>query len=100
MANLTFEYCSSYKNLPPLVAVIFGVVERNSPNLVHECPYAPVKYIGVDNYTLNPQTPLLTIANFQRGDYKQTLYIRDKHNRMIFYLHTYYAVSLKKGQKG
>lgn len=97
--DTNFEYCSSYGHLPPFVAAIFAIVEKNVENLIHPCPYKPENKIGAENFTLNSASPILSVINFQRGDYKAIFFMRDKKNNLIFYLHCYVSINQKKAQK-
>jgi hypothetical protein len=99
MFDTTFEYCSSYGHLPPFVAAVFAIIEKNSKNLIHQCPYIPAKKIGVQNFILEYTSPILTVVNFQRGDYKALFFMRDKKNNLIFYFHSFISINQKKAQR-
>jgi len=99
MVNTSFEYCSANEGLPPRLKIVFSYLEKYSNDLIHACPYPPRKGFGVENFIVDPQSPILGLVNFQRGDYKSSVYIRDKQNQMIFYSHSFYSISLKKARK-
>ena len=99
MFETTFEYCSSYGHLPPFVGAVFGIIERASKNLIHPCPYLPGNKIGAENFTLDASSNILSVVNFQRGDYKALFFMRDKKKNLIYYLHNYISISQKKAPK-
>lgn len=84
------------------MGALFALIESSSKNLVHPCPYELTKRIGVESMRINPQTPMLSFANFRKGDYGATFTARDKSDRMIFYLYLSATISnkrvLKKGK--
>ena len=96
MMNVTFDYCSSFNNLPPYIRIIFDMYKKYSKDLVHECPYEPKKRLGIENLPLEVHTAILAVVNFQRGDYKSILDIRDKKGKLIVYFNCYLSVSQKK----
>ncbi|CAG9807527.1 unnamed protein product [Chironomus riparius] len=79
MINTSFEYCSSYNNMNPFVKAILSFVNNFEKDLFHECPYLPKKKMGIENFPFETMLPMLSIANFQRGDYKMWTYLRDKN---------------------
>ena len=97
--DVNFEYCSSYGSLPPLVHLIFEVMKKYSNDLIHACPYAPQKRLGVENAPVDALSPLLTVMNFQLGDYKTVTAIRDRKGKLIFYINVYLSLSRKRIQK-
>jgi hypothetical protein len=99
MVNITFDYCKSHNNLPPFIRIIFDMYKKHSEDLIHECPYAPRKHLGVENLPLEVHSALLTVANFQRGDYKSVLEIRDKKKKLIMFANGLVTVSQKKPPK-
>lgn len=99
MMNTTFEYCGSFGNLPPYVHIIFALYKQYSKNLIHECPYSPTKRLGIESFPLNSHSAVMTVVNFQRGDYKSVLEMRDKKGRLIVFVHCYLSVSPKRPHK-
>jgi len=97
--NLTFEYCSSYNNLPPLIHIIVEYINNFSKNFIHACPYTPQKHIGLENFPLDANIPIFALINFQRGEYKSSLYSRDKKGRPIIYVNLLFTVSPKRISK-
>ena len=97
--DTTFEYCSSYGHLPPFVGAVFAIIEKNTKNVIHQCPYNPINRVGAENFLLDSTSPILTVVNFQRGDYKALFFMRDRKNNLIFYLHCYISINQKKAQK-
>ena len=97
--DTTFEYCSSYGHLPPCVGAVFAIIEKNTKNVIHQCPYNPINRVGAENFLLDSTSPILTVVNFQRGDYKALFFMRDRKNNLIFYLHCYISINQKKAQK-
>ncbi|KAL7023376.1 hypothetical protein ACKWTF_012575 [Chironomus riparius] len=99
MINTTFEYCSSYNNLNPFIKAMFSFVNTIEKDLFHECPYLPTKKIGVENLPFDGLVPLLSIANFQRGDYKMWVTVRDRNDKLINFINILMAVSPEKNKK-
>ncbi|KAL7023378.1 hypothetical protein ACKWTF_012577 [Chironomus riparius] len=99
MLNVTFDYCSSYNNLPPYIRIIFDMYKKHSNDLIHECPYETKKRIGIENFPLEVHTAVLAVVNFQRGDYKSILDIRDRKGNLIVYFNCYLSVSQRKNPR-
>jgi len=100
LLNYTFEYCSSYDNLPPFVSVILKIFSTFSPGFIHPCPYLPMKKVGVENLPVEMIDGILMFVNFKRGSYVSSFDIRDKNGEFITYSHNYFTVSQKRPQKG
>ena len=100
--NYTFEYCSSYGSLPPFIHIILEYVKTLTSDFIHACPYVAQKQFGLKNFAFDANTPLLTIANFQRGEYKSALYSKDKKGKLIIYVNIYFSIyqKRKKGASG
>ncbi|KAL7023377.1 hypothetical protein ACKWTF_012576 [Chironomus riparius] len=99
MMNITFDYCGSYNNLPPYIHIIFNIYKKYSNNLIHECPYAPKKRIGLENLPLDVLSKVFAVVNFQRGDYKAVIDVRDDNENLIIHVDNYLTVSQKKTPK-
>ena len=99
MVNVTFEYCSSYKSLPPLVHLIYGLVNKYSSDFIHACPYKPKKHFGVDSFPIDAFAVLFTMFNYQLGNYKTSIEFKDRNGEMIFFVNFYSLVSRKRIQK-
>ena len=99
MMNITFDYCSSYNNLPPYIHIIFNIYKKYSKDLIHECPYAPKRRIGIENLPLEVFTRVFAVANFQRGDYKIEIDVRDNKKKVIIHADNYFTVSQRKAPK-
>ena len=97
--NYTFEYCSSYGNLPPFLHIILEYVKTLTNDFIHACPYVAQKQFGLKNFPFDANTPLLTIANFQRGEYKSALYSKDKKGNLVIYVNIYFSISQKRAFK-
>ena len=83
--NITTEYCSSFANLPPFIKIAMSLVEKSSSNLIHECPYLPVKEIGIKNFIINSNLlPLVALLGIQKGDILMTATYTDEKGDLIF----------------
>jgi len=100
LQDLKFEWCSSFTNLPAYVHVLFGFAGKYSNNLFHACPYVPRKHIAIENCPLDLNPTLLSIFNYQLGNYKTGVTITDKDGKLIFFLNLYSSISRKRTQKG
>ena len=100
--NITVEYCSMFGNFAPLIAVAFEWVKSFTNNVIHTCPYTPVKHFGLENIPLNK---LLNQAldmfpgaiKIDRGEYIGMVTVQDRDGRRVFYVKTVATVSLKRG---
>ena len=99
MVNTSFEYCSSFDNMNPFVKSILTFLNNFEKDLFHACPYLPKKKLGIVNFSFENMLPMLSIANFQRGDYKMWAYLRDKDNKFINYMVFLFAISPEKNNK-
>lgn len=99
MMNITFDYCNSYRNLPPYLRIIIDLSLKYSKEFIHECPYKPIKRLGLENLPLDVFVSVLGLVNFQRGDYKSILDLRDKKGKLICYFNFYWSISQKRTSK-
>lgn len=98
MMNVTFDYCGSYEHIPPYVRIIFEIYKKYSNNLIHECPYESQKHVGIENLPLEIFARVFAVANFQKGDYKATINVRDINDKLIIQVNSYMSISQKKVQ--
>lgn len=98
MMNVTFDYCSSYEHIPPYVRIIFEIYKKYSSNLIHECPYEPKKRVSIENLPLEIFTTVFAVANFQKGDYKTVIDVRDNKEQSIIHVNSFMSISQKKAQ--
>lgn len=102
--NASLEYCSKFGNFAPLLAIAFEWVKTFSNNLIHACPYTPIKHFGVENI---PANKLLTqaldlfpgVIKIDRGEYFGMTIVRDRAGRKVFYVKTVATVSQRRGRK-
>ena len=99
IANYSFEYCSSIKNIPPLANILLELIKSYSHDLFHECPYPPTKRMGVENFPVDSLSVFLSAFNHQRGDYKTIAQVNDKNRKLIFYAIFHTNVSAKRQKK-
>ena len=57
------------------------------------------KNIGLENLPLDVFDALFAVVNFQRGDYKVILDIRNEKGKLIIFANTYVSVSQKRSPK-
>lgn len=95
--NLTFEYCSAYNNLSPIVQLSIEGLRNFAKDLFHRCPYPPKKRIGVENIPMGLGLPVITLMNIPRGDYRTVFNMRDQSNEFIFNVQLLGTVSQKRG---
>lgn len=94
-----FELCSTLKNIPMLVNIVFELIKGYSNNFIHECPYYPGKRIEVENFPIDSLSLLFSAFNHQIGNYKTFFVIRDKNDMLIFYAIFYVSISRKRSRK-
>jgi len=97
--NVTFDYCSSFGNAHPFVQLILNTLKKYSKNLIHRCPYSPQTRIGVEKWPFDANIPVMALIQHQKGDYKITFNAKDRHGKLIFYVHIYAWVAQKKKPK-
>ena len=97
--NYTFEYCSSYDHLPPFFHIVVEYIKTFSKNFIHACPYTPQKRFGLENFPFDANIPVLSMINFQRGEYKSSMYTKDKRGKLIIYVDFLLTVSQKRASK-
>lgn len=95
---MTFEYCSSFGNAHPFVQYVLDSIKKLSNGLIHPCPYAPTSKIGIDQWTFNNNLSMPLIQQ-NRGDYKITIYCKDKYGKLIFYIYLHCLFTPKNGRK-
>jgi hypothetical protein len=104
LINLTGEYCSVYGNFSPLVRITIEFTKKFTNGLIHECPYNPIKKIGVENF---PANGLLNKAlgvfadglRLQRGEYIAAYNSKDRNGITIFYFKAFVTLSQKRLKK-
>lgn len=94
--NITFEYCSSQKNIPPYVNHLFDIFKKNSNNLIHPCPYEPQKKLGIDNFPFEANNIVMTLIRFKPGEYVRTYMGKDKGGKLVFYVRCFSSMGNKK----
>lgn len=99
LLNVSFEFCHARKNLPLIVNLLLEIFKAASQNLVHDCPYEPIKKFGIFNFSVADFEPLNNILKFKRGDYGSFLQMRDRKGNNIFYNTAFYVLRMKSGQK-
>lgn len=99
LINTTFEFCESYHNLNPFLKAIINTINNYQKDSLHECPYYPQKRMGVESFPIDNVMPMLSMINFQRGDYKLWVQSRDKKNKLINYIRLTFAISAAKLRK-
>jgi len=99
IANYSFEYCNSLRNIPPLANILLELIKSYSNDLFHECPYPPRKRMGIDSFPVDSLSVFLSAFNHLRGDYKTTVVINDKNRKIIFFAIFYTNVSVKRQKK-
>lgn len=97
--NITFEYCSAYSNLSPIVQLGIEGMKNFAKDLFHRCPYLPKKRIGVENLPMAFGLPFISLMNIPRGDYKTVFSIRDQNNELIFNVQLLGTIAQKRGPK-
>lgn len=97
--NITFEFCSSYKDLPPYMNFILNAFKKYSNNLIHACPYKPENGIGIVNYPMEANIAFMMVMNYPLGDYLNSYYGKDKQGNLIFYIKTYSTLSQTRVRK-
>lgn len=95
-----FEWCSTYKNLPVLVNILFDIVKQYSNNLFQACPYVAKKSVSIKNCPIDLNPILLSILNYKLGDYKTSVKVTDKNGKLIYFINFYETISRKRLQKG
>ena len=55
--------------------------------------------MGIENLPFDGFTPILSIANFQRGDYKIWVSMKDKNNKLINFMNFFFVISPEKNKK-
>lgn len=99
MLNTSFEYCGSYNTAPIFLKFVLNEFKKHSNNLVHACPYTPLKQIGLHGMSFASDIPLLSIFKSYKGDYKSTFQLKDRKGKLIAFIKTYFGVTQKKSQK-
>ncbi|KAL7025790.1 hypothetical protein ACKWTF_013633 [Chironomus riparius] len=97
LLNVSTEYCSTISTLPPFMKVLMSLIEKSSINLSHECPYLPVKEIGVKNFIVNSN--LLTLVAFlgiESGEFLVTMNIKDENGDFIFKFKVYFLLEKER----
>lgn len=97
--NFSFEYCSSYKNLPPYMSFIVNAFKVYSNNFIHACPYKPDKGIGIVNYPMEANIVFMMVLNYPLGDYLNSYSCKDKEGKLIFYVKTHSTISQIRAKK-
>lgn len=93
--NLSFEYCSSYKNLPMFANMLFELIKQRS-NMIHECPFHPQKRLGLENFQIDTFEVFLSVINLQMGNYNTTIDLRDKNGNQIIFINILSSLSRKR----
>lgn len=97
--NMSFEYCSSQKNIPPFLSQMFEIFKKHSNNLIHKCPYIPEKRIGLEELSFDSGLTFLSLLNFRFGDYEHIYTAKDRNVKLIFYVCNYVWIGIKRKNK-
>ncbi|KAG5669810.1 hypothetical protein PVAND_000103 [Polypedilum vanderplanki] len=99
--NSTFEFCSSYKNLPGFVtAFLLPAIQRHGSSFIHECPYKLEKDLGVDEFLLDSSLiNYLSVGKAFVGDYCVDTVYKEKNNESIFWLKLCFTITKKRLQR-
>lgn len=98
--NITFEFCSSLLNMPPLAKLILSMIEKSSLNLIHDCPYLPVKQIGIKNFIVNSNLlPVVAFLGIKSGEFLATITILDKKKELVFMVKIFCILEKEKFKK-
>lgn len=104
IVNITVEYCSKFGNFGPLLAIAFEWFKTFANNVIHACPYTPIKHFGAENIPvnklLNQALDLFPgVIKIERGEYLGMVIVRDRDGRKVFYIKTVATVSQRRGRK-
>lgn len=102
--NVTIEYCSMYGKFTPLISIAFEWVKDFTNNIIHPCPYHPVKHFGIENFPLhrllNEALDIFPgVIKIDRGEYMGITTVKDRKGRKVFYVKTLTTVSQRRGSK-
>ena len=100
MLNTTIEFCSSISNLPPFYKLLVSLVEKSAINLIHECPYPPVKQIGIKNFIVNSNMlAFVTFLGIKNGHFLVTGTARDEKGDLYAKIKLYFVLEKERIKK-
>ena len=77
--NVSANLCGNIYETP-LLKMISPLLDKFAPGLIHECPYPPKKGFGLHDMIIDPSLlPLISLATFERVDYRVHTTYTDKH---------------------
>lgn len=93
--NLSTNLCGDLFE-SPLIKLVLPIIEKNSPGLLHKCPYLPEKNYGLHDFILDLNLiSLITFTLVDRMDYRIFItYIYKK--KVVATLTLYFKITSKK----
>lgn len=94
--NTSVEYCKTEKYKLDIINILLDIIKTASVGLTQECPLRPAKQLGLHKFSVESLQPVISLVNFQRGDYMGEFNFYDKKRIVIFFVRSYASITKRR----